>query len=116
MYIQETAEFKTIYQPEDKAFYGHEGRQDETWPGSWRRLRIVDGVKAFLDLLASCEDRVYFCAITKDETNPLDTVNPNLLPRCGGADWANSRRNFCWLPVSQVMNAVPIVCQDDAHG
>lgn len=106
-YIQEIAGFKAVYRIEDSAFYGHDDRQEETWPGSWRRLRIADGVKTFLDLLARCEDRVYFCAITKDEQNPFDTVEPKLLPRCGNASWPESRRQFCWLPVGPILNATP---------
>jgi len=106
-YIQETPEFKAIYQLEDSAFYGHEDRQDDTWPGSWRRLKIVDGVKTFLDMLALCEDRVYYCAITKDESNPFDAVDPTIMPRCGGASWAVSRRYFCWLPVGTILRAEP---------
>ena len=106
-YIQETPEFKAIYKARDTAFYGHDNRQDEAWPGSWRRLRIAEGVKEFLDLLAKCEDRVYFCAITKDEQNPFDSVEAKLLPRCGNADWSASKRHFCWLPVNGIMNATP---------
>jgi len=106
-YIQETAEFKAIYKAADSAFYGHEDRQDEAWPGSWRRLRIAEGVKVFLDLLTQCEDRVYFCAITKDEKNPLHSVETNILPRCGVADWSASKHHFCWLPVTRILKATP---------
>jgi hypothetical protein len=113
-YIQETAEFKEIYEAEDKAFYGHDNRQDEAWPGSWRRLRIAEGVKEFLDLLTTCEDRVYFCAITDDKRNPFDTVEAKLLPRCGKADWSASKSHFCWLPVNRIVNATPSKIQEVA--
>jgi hypothetical protein len=106
-YIQETADFKKVYMEADSAFYGHEDRQDESWPGSWRRLRIADGVGMFLDLLDQSGSRVYFCAITKDERNPFDVIDPSLLPRCGNGDWKNTRRQFCWLPVSRILDAKP---------
>lgn len=114
-YIQENAGFKAIYKELDSAFYGHENRQDEAWPGSWRRLRIAEGVKTFLDLLAQCGERVFFCAITKDEQNPLNLVTADLLPRCGNADWPTSKQFFCWLPVSRILNATPTMCQEDAN-
>ncbi|MDB5350153.1 MAG: hypothetical protein JWN86_1400 [Planctomycetota bacterium] len=106
-YIQETADFRAVYEEGDAAFYRHESRQDEAWRGSWRRLRILDGVKAFLDLLALCEQRVYFCAITKDERNPFDVISSSLRPRCGNGDWEDSRRQFCWLPVGRILGATP---------
>lgn len=113
-YIQETSEFKEVYKGADTAFYGHENRQDEAWPGSWRRLRIAEGVKEFLDLLGKCEDRVYFCAITKDTQYPFDSVAATLLPRCGNAGWPSSKHHFCWLPVTRIVDAVPRQIQEVA--
>jgi hypothetical protein len=107
LYIQETLAFKELYKGADNAFYGHENRQDETWPGSWRRLKITNGVKDFLDQLGKCEERVYFCAITKDKQNPFDSAAATLLPRCGNSDWSSTKHHFCWLPVTRITDAKP---------
>ena len=113
-YIQEHSRFKAIYKEMDTAFYGSESRQDEAWPGSWRRLRIAEGVKSFLDLLAQCGERVFFCAITKDEKNPFDSVEAKFLPRCGNSDWSESKSHFCWLPVNRIRDAIPNKVQEVA--
>jgi hypothetical protein len=114
-YIQENAEFKATYKAADSAFYGHNKRRDETLRGSWRRLKITQGVEAFLDLLTRCEDRVYFCAITKDEQNPLDSVEARFLPRCGNADWPATKQHFCWLPVTRILDATPCKIEEVAE-
>lgn len=106
-YIQETPQFKEIYKGADAAFYEHTHRQDEARPSSWRRLKITEGVEKFLDLLEKCEDRVYFCAITRDQQNPFDSVSEDQMPRCGKADWRDTKQYFCWLPVDRITNATP---------
>ncbi len=103
-YICETPEFKKVYQL-DTAFYGHPDRQDETRFGSWRRLKISEANKAFLEVLLTCEDRVYFCAITKDEKNPLSYWNADSFPQCGNFDWSAVKGQFCWLPVAHIVKA-----------
>ncbi len=103
-YIIESPAFKAIYQDRDD-FYRAAERQDESKLGSWRRLRIDKGVREFLQLLVPCEDRVYFCASTNESLNPFDTVSRDLLPRCGNQKWEESKRYFCWLPVSFLRDA-----------
>lgn len=108
-YLQETMEFKNVYQDRDKAFYGHMDRDDPSWPGSWRRLKIVEGVKDFLDLLSKCEDRVYFCAITNegvDPKNPFDSIGDDHRPRCGALDWKTAMHQFCWLPIDELQKGL----------
>jgi hypothetical protein len=104
-YIQETPDFKDVYA--DDPFYRSENRQDADWPGSWRRLKIAEGVEQVLSYLTECEDRVYFCAITKDTENPFNTTDATLMPRCGREVWPQYRNRFCWLPVSHLQNARP---------
>ncbi|WP_291167816.1 hypothetical protein [Gimesia sp.] len=98
-YLQETPVFRNFYKDVGGDPFYKDDEIDEDWPGSWRRLKIVDGVKNFTDLLAKCDDRVYFAAITKDERNPFDNSNPKL-PRCAEKEWPEVSSQFCWAPIS----------------
>lgn len=106
-YIRETPAMKAIYGANDH-FY-NDSRADETKHSSWRRLKVVDGVKDFLKYLIRCEDRVYYCAITKEDSpqkNPFNDENnlPNM-PCCGNLSWDTAKKWYCWLPSTVLTQA-----------
>ncbi len=103
-YVRESPELKSIYSDRDR-FYAAAGRQDEQWLGSWRRLKVADGVKDFLSFSDRCEGRVFFCAITCDTENPFDTCDFSQMPRCGAMEWETAKTHFCWLPASVLTGA-----------
>ena len=103
-YFRESPEQKGVYADRD-IFYAAAKRQDETWLGSWRRLKIADGVKDFLRYFDQCNGRVFFCAITSEDKNPFDTNNDLLMPQCGALDWQSARPMFCWLPTKAITTA-----------
>jgi hypothetical protein len=104
-YIRETPAMKAVYGTQDR-FYTAESRLNESNHGSWRRLKVVDGVKGFLEYLNRCDDRIYFCAITNDATNPFnDANNSKNMPCCGNLPWEDAKKRFCWLPSTVLTQA-----------
>jgi len=106
-FIRETKELRKIYAGDD--FYKGKG-DDENELKFWRRLKIDNGVMEVLGYLEKCKGSVYYCTITKDKTNPFNSIEAEHFPICGESNWLASKHQFCWLSVSQITDKIRASC------
>ena len=130
-YLREIESMRDFYtskksQPHDE-FYTENKKEAKNPLASWRRLIINEtgkdndksGVKKFIDELQKCKnEEVYFLVISKDTENPFDKVSDLQCPRCftikkkshiqleeyscKELSWENAKRQFCWLPITEI--------------
>lgn len=104
-YVIEDSAFRDFYKCKD-VFYQRRPEGDSL--ASFRRVKLEEGVGRIVkEYVGPCgRENVNYLIITKDEDNPLGSLEEALRPHFPGKDWDEICGKLCWVPAKFIEELV----------
>jgi hypothetical protein len=98
-YVIENNLLRDFYKAND-IFY-QKRAQDDTL-GSFRKLMLKEGVERLISeyIIPCTYENIYFLIITRDNINPIYSLDENLRPAFPGVTWDEIKNKLFWMPAS----------------